>query len=309
MTNTPTSAHPGDAVPFALEHVSTGPMPGAAILRLEQPGRPVVVLDHELIRRLDATLRSIPAGVTGLVLASASTRVFVAGADLRAITDWSDPQLDAYLQFAADVFVRLATLPVPTVAAINGAALGGGLELPMHCDAMVGAPGAKPYAVGLPETGLGLCPGWGGTNLLPASVNDPAAAIRATCEGKPFMFDEAVALGLFARVAPSQDQLIPAALEQLAELKAQGYPKHGGRADLWGQLPAQAGATGTALDAVRGSLPQTPAAAACVDALNVGLSRGYPAALDCERAHLVALRHTDTARQKLAEFFARATKG
>lgn len=309
MSTTHAASHPGDAAPFTLEHVTSGAMPGAVVLRLEQPGRPVVVLDHELIRRLDTTLRSIPAGVTGLVLASASSRVFVAGADLRAITDWSDPQLDAYLKFAADVYVRLATLPFPTVAAINGAALGGGLELPMHCDAMVAAPGPKPYAVGLPETGLGLCPGWGGTNLLPASVNDPAAAIRATCEGKPFMFDDAVALGLFARVAPAQDQLIPVALEQLAALRSEGYPKHGGRADLWGQIPAQATATGKALEAVRASLPATAAASACVDALNVGLSRGYLAALDCERAHLVQLRHTEVARQKLAEFFARATKG
>src|SRR6185295_8949020 len=154
----------------------------------------------------------------GLILASASDRVFVAGADLKSISEWDDTQLQKYLEYGASVFAMLADFPFPTVAAINGAALGGGLELAMHCDALVAAPSpsGKPYPVGLPEAGLSLCPGWGGTNMLPARV-EPAAAIRMTCEGKPMPSDQAKIAGLFDRVAPTPAELLPTAKAWLAE--------------------------------------------------------------------------------------------
>ena len=173
-----------------LHRETVGPFAGMVVLRLEQPGKPVIVLDQELIQRLEATIKSLPKDIRGLVLASASDRVFVAGADLKAISEWDDSQLLRYLEYAAGVFGLLPYLPFPTVAAINGAALGGGLELAMHCDGLIAAPPAprdgqpgKPYPVGLPESGLGLCPGWGGTNLLPARM-DAAEAIRRTASGR-----------------------------------------------------------------------------------------------------------------------------
>ena len=97
----------------------------------------------------------------------------------------------------------LCELPYPTAAAIHSAVLGGGLELAMHCDGLIASPPAdrdgkpgRPYPVGLPEAGLSICPGWGGTNLLPARI-DPANAIHQTAIGKPMNFDEAKEAGLF----------------------------------------------------------------------------------------------------------------
>jgi enoyl-CoA hydratase/carnithine racemase len=300
---------------------------------LDQPGKPVIVLDHELLRRLEATLRGLPRDATGLVLASASERVFVAGADLKSISEWSDDQLHRYLEFGARVFAMLSNMPFPTVAAVNGAALGGGLELAMHCDGLVAAPppsregaASKPYPVGLPEAGLALCPGWGGTNLLPARM-DPREAILRTAAGKPLTFDEARSAGLFAEVAPDQQSLIPVALDWLARhragrsvLTADGkdiggagritsreppFPRDGAPT-RWIGRPALAARVHDGLRDARPDLPPTESAAAVAAAVEAGLSQGWEAALAVERRELVRLRHTPAAQQALAAFFAKS---
>lgn len=299
--------------PFPIIRETSGPAAGAAVIRLEQPGKPVVVLDEALIRRIEATLNSLPADVTGLVLASASERVFIAGADLKTINEQDDAALHRYLEYGARIFGMFARLPYPTVAAINGAALGGGLEIAMHCDGLVAAPPpprdgspGKPYPVGLPEAGLSLCPGWGGTNLLPARM-DPAEAIRRTATGQPLMFDQAVSAGLFDRVAPSHDSLLPTALAWLGERIGRRVERDG--APLrWIGRPKHAAATLNALDHVRGELPATESARAVAEAVDVGLAKGWDAALEVERRQLVRLRHTQPAKDSLAAFFAKSAR-
>lgn len=285
-----------------------GEFAGVVTLTLDQPGKPVVVLDEALIRRLDAALSALPREVRGLVLASASERVFVAGADLRAIMAMDDAALHRYLEYGAMVFGRLSALPYPTAAAINGAALGGGLELGMHCDGLIAAPSAsgKPYVVGLPEAGLSICPGWGGTNLLPARMN-PAEAIRRTATGEPMPFDTAAAAGLFDRVV-EPGGLLDAARRWVLERPQPGTRGRDGAPLRWiGRSGLAAGVLG-ALDLVRPDLPQTPAAqavAACVDA---GLTQGWAAALAAERANLVRLRSTPQGRAAIGAFFEKSAK-
>jgi enoyl-CoA hydratase/carnithine racemase len=332
-THPPHPSQAPAAAPLPFERQQGGPCPGAVIVRIEQPGKPVIVLDHDLLRRLEATFRALPRDATGMVLASASERAFIAGADLKTISEWSDDQLHRYLEFGARIFGMVADLPFPTVAAINGAALGGGLELAMHCDGLVAAPPpprdgqpGRPYPVGLPEAGLSLCPGWGGTNLLPARM-DPSEAIRRAAAGKPLMFDEARDAGLFAEVAPSQDQLISTALEWLSRhrigrglVTAQGrdtgsagritnreppFPRDG-RPTRWIGRPAIAARAHQALRTVRDELPQTESAAAVIAAIEAGLSEGWEAALQSERNALVRLRHTPAAQQALTAFFAKS---
>lgn len=296
-------------LPFT--RVDSGPHAGIVTVALEQPGKPVVVLDLELIQRLGATLRAIPAGTSGLVLASASERVFVAGADLNAIMAASDAELAKYLAFASRVYQLLADFPFPTVAAINGAALGGGLELAMHCDGLVACPGVKPYPVGLPEAGLSICPGWGGTNLLPARI-DPALAIRMTAEGKPMTYDEAVSAGLFDAVAPDAASLRTAAMDLVVKLRGAGAKSPVQRRDgtpwRWIGRPEVAAGVMKALDLTRHDLPKNEAAAAVANAVDAGLTRGWNAALEVEQRELVRLRHTAPARAALEAFFARSAK-
>ncbi|MEO1007468.1 MAG: enoyl-CoA hydratase/isomerase family protein [Planctomycetota bacterium] len=271
------------------------------VVALEQEA-PVVVLDRPLLERLAATLDGLDFdGVAGLVLASASERVFVAGADLKAVRDLDDAALHEYLQFGASVFARLHEVPVWTAAAIHGAALGGGLELAMHCDALIGAPGAKPYPIGLPEAGLAICPGWGGTNLLPARI-DPARAIAATAAGTPLPYPEAVDAGMFDLIGSDA-----AGVRALAAdwVRGRGAPPHrDGAPSRWiGRDPASAA---EALDSARGELGDSGPARAIVDAVEVGLRDGWAAALSCERDHLVRLRHEPAGVQAIAAFFARS---
>jgi enoyl-CoA hydratase/carnithine racemase len=280
---------------------------GFGVLTLEQPGKPVVVLDADLVARLDATLSALPAGLKGLVLASASERAFVAGADLKAIADLSDTDLHAYLQRTARVFARISALPYPTIAAINGAALGGGLELAMHCDALAGAPSpsGKPYPVGLPEAGLAICPGWGGTNLLPCRV-DPAEAIRRTALGLPFTFDHACLMGLFDVIAKTPAELLPTAKSWLRLASFAKLPTRDGAPSRHLGRRAWAAGVELGLDAVRGRLPKSDPAAAVVLAVETGLSRGWEAALTVERERLVALRSLPAGKDAIAAFFAKS---
>jgi len=291
---------------------ASGEFAGVCTVQLEQPGKPVVVLDHELIRRLELTLRSVPRSALGVVLASASDRVFVAGADLKAFTELDDSQLERYLAFGSTVFGMLSAFPFPTVAAINGAALGGGLELAMHCDGLVAAPARsrdgqppKPYPIGLPEAGLCICPGWGGTNLLPARM-DESEAIRRTATGQVMNFDQASAAGLFDAVAPSQEHLIPAAKSWILEARSKGRLERDGAPLRWSGRPDKAPRVLAALESVRDDCMSTEHERAVIEAVDAGLSRGWQASLEVERRQLIRLRHTPAARDAIGAFFAKA---
>jgi enoyl-CoA hydratase/carnithine racemase len=133
-----------------------------------------------------------------LVLSADPARAFCAGAD---IGDWADmpPHVFArdWVRGGHRVFDRLARLPVPSIAAIGGHALGGGLELAAACDIRVMAPGAT---LGLPETGIGIVPGWSGTQRLARLLPEPVLKEMALF-GRRLTAGRALALGFAAEVA------------------------------------------------------------------------------------------------------------
>jgi 3-hydroxyacyl-CoA dehydrogenase/enoyl-CoA hydratase/3-hydroxybutyryl-CoA epimerase len=294
---------PEQPLPIRTIDSPAGPI---AVLTLEQGDRPVVVIDETLLNRLDEALGRIPKGLAGFILESAAPRAFVAGADLKSIMAMDDPSLHRYLEFGASVFQRIADLPCPTAAAIHGATLGGGLELAMHCDGLIGLveKDAKPYPIGLPEAGLKICPGWGGTNLLPARI-DPKTAIIATASGVPFNAHSADELGMFDATCSSRDDLIGTAAEWIATQRGHtdlGTPMHWAGADR--HLPdVQRG-----LEKARAELGETPEGDAVLDCVAIGLTQGWKAALQMERDELVRLRHTKPAREAIESFFARSAK-
>jgi enoyl-CoA hydratase/carnithine racemase len=275
---------------------------GFVTLWLKQPERSVVVLDQWLLDQLhlffDQLEQSPPRG---LAILSASPNVFVAGADLAVIDALNDDSLLAYLAEGAEAFGRISALPCPTVAAINGAALGGGLELALHCDGIIASAApldSKPYRIGLPEASLGLCPGWGGTQMLPARI-DPAEAIVMTASGETRTLLE-FPPGLIDRVVDNEDDLHEAALHWLEAQHE--YP--GATPKCIDETNRQA--VKAALDAVQSMLPRTPAAQAVVEAVRIGMEEGLAAGLAAERRLLVGLRHTEEAKKSMAKFFARS---
>lgn len=287
-------------------------------LRLSQPDRPVVVLDRALLQSIDATLDAILAEgrPAGFVLASDS-RVFVAGADLHEIMSLSDAELHEYLSFGQRVYGRIAALPCTTVAAIHGAALGGGLEIAMHCDRLIAAlpassdpaKPAKPYPIGLPEASLGITPGWGGTNMLPARM-DPERAIRMTATGQTFTIVDAREAGLIEELVDDPAALAARARAIAAEPKSP--TRKAGEPIAVCNAGPRPGATiehlERVLDGLRGERAWPPAALAVFDCVETGLRQGWKAALDAERHALVRLRNTPEAKAAIHAFFEKSRK-
>lgn len=166
--------------------------PDAPVARIEIHNPPVNVGSHNVRSGLLAALEQIAVvpGLEGVVLMGQGG-TFMAGSDIREFgAPLGEPQLPAVIRAIED-------LSVPVVAAIAGAALGGGFELALGCDARIAAPDA---VVGLPEVGLGLVPGAGGTQRLPRLTGVPEA-LRLICGSRRVRAAEALELGLVDAVA------------------------------------------------------------------------------------------------------------
>lgn len=271
-------------------------------------GSPVVVLNRAMLSAINHALDQLrESPPKGFVLASDS-KVFIAGADLKEIMGLTDAELHDYLRFGQRVYQRIAALPCTTIAAINGAVLGGGLEIAMHCDHLIAAAPAamadkpaRPYPIGLPEAGLSICPGWGGTNLLPARMG-PARAIRMTATGQTFTINDAAEAGLVEEMVPA-DELLTRARAHALRPKHVARPRPRCIEDTERREAARA-----ALAHVLPELPDSQAARAVADCVRIGLEKGWPAALDAEREHLVRLRGTHEGKAAIEAFFARSDK-
>ncbi|MFO0799835.1 MAG: enoyl-CoA hydratase-related protein [Gemmataceae bacterium] len=142
-----------------------------AVLTIDQPGAKVNVLTVALWDELEAALDALPSDLAGLVIASGKPGCFIAGADLKLLADATpgDPAVKAFIEQGLRVLAKLEALPFPTCAAIDGVALGGGLEVALACEYRLA--GVHPRVqFALPEVHLGLIPGWGGTQRLPRIV-------------------------------------------------------------------------------------------------------------------------------------------
>ncbi len=274
---------------------------GVVTLWLDGDGRPVVVLDRNLIQRLNATLDAISQeeNITGLFLKSDCSRVFVAGADLAEIDALDDPALHAYLAFGTTVFGRLAELPFPSIALVSGAALGGGLEIAMHCDAIVASKvggNEKPYPIGLPEAGLGICPGWGGSQMLPARI-DPTVAIEATATGNLFK-SSAMPEGLVDVLVETPEELETAATKWLSENQTVNRT-----------IPRCIFNTEKnykeAVETAKANLDTSESVQGVILAVETGIHQGWSDAIATEQCELVRLRNTPAAREKLEAFLSK----
>jgi enoyl-CoA hydratase/carnithine racemase len=153
--------------------------------------------------------------LSGVVLTSSVAKAFSVGADLKERANFSDHDLRRQRPVMQDAFGAVRNLPVPTIAAVEGYALGGGCELALCCDLIVASVTA---VFGLPEVGLGLIPGGGGTQLLPRRIGwNRAADLIFT--GRQISAEEAHRLGLADRLVDSGTAR-EAAMELAAQIAA-----------------------------------------------------------------------------------------
>ncbi len=157
---------------FQADNLWVEMLDGTAFLRLDVAGKSLNVLNRKALADLDAALDRIVAepGAHLLVVTSAKTTGFLAGADVHEFAHVTGPQdASALSALGQRLFDKLESLPIPSLALISGACLGGGLELALACDARLAIDQPRTQ-FGLPEIKLGLLPGWGGTQRLPRVV-------------------------------------------------------------------------------------------------------------------------------------------
>jgi len=163
-----------------------------AVLTFNQLGGKANVLNSGLWTELDEALDSLATrtDIKGLVLTSAKPGIFIAGADLKLLANAkgpNDPEVRAFIERGLSVLNKLENLPFPTIAAIEGAALGGGLEVALACDYRIAGSVDPKFKLGFPEVALGLIPGWGGTQRLPRIIGIPEA-MTVIVSGQPMNY-------------------------------------------------------------------------------------------------------------------------
>ncbi len=264
---------------------------GVAVIVIDNP--PVNAGSREVRAGLLAAVQEVTCdrSIGGVVLIGAG-RSFVAGSDIREFEGpLGEPQLPEVLR-------AIAMSPKPFVAAIHGAALGGGFELALACDLRIAASGAQ---VGLPEATLGMIPGAGGTQHMPRLVGI-AKAIELICAGRPVTAAEALRLGLVDAIAQGD-------LRQLAVARA---GKHGlGKRPLGLDTvpPDPPGAiTAAEKDALRSGRAR-PHLIAAIAAVKEAATEPYEVALAHERSVFQALRGGPEAGALRHLFFAEREAG
>jgi len=192
-----------------VELLSVSKNNGVATVVIENP--PMNVLSQQVTRELDTVFTQLKEDdeVISIILTGGGDKAFMAGADIKEFPDRDPdkrPDIDTH-----EVFNMIENLPKPTIAVLNGFALGGGLELALTCDIRI----AEDHAlVGLPEVNLGLLPGAGGTQRLPRLVG-ASKAKEMMFTGSPVNAEEAQKLGIVNKVVAKGDGMETA--EKLAK--------------------------------------------------------------------------------------------
>ena len=184
------------------------------VLTIARPAK-LNALDAATIDALGVRLAALASdsALRVLVITGAGERAFVAGADISEFEGLTPDEATRLARRGQAVIGALEAMPVPTIAAINGYALGGGCELALACTFRVLADTAK---IGLPETSLGLIPGFGGTQRLARAIGRQRA-LEMILTGRQIDAEEAVRVGLALRHVPA-DRLMDEVMSLAAHL-------------------------------------------------------------------------------------------
>lgn len=275
-----------------------------AVLTFDQPNSRANILTRQVWDELSGALRTLRHrdGVRGLVVASAKPDIFIAGADLKFFANVPEPnnsQVRELIQFGLATLNTLESLPFPTVAVINGSAVGGGLEVALACDFRLC--GSNPRAeLGLPETKIGLIPGWGGTQRL-TRLCDLTTAAKMLIAGESLNAEAAIAARLVDAPVVTGDLVERAAgwvanqnPEPLRRAKQEALPL------LDRELLKEA--------VLAFGEPTSDAVREVMSVMIRGGEQPLPDALAIETAAFLRVTGSDESKRRIAEFFAARKK-
>lgn len=265
---------PQDPVQFELQD-------DIALVTIDNP--PVNVTSRAVREGLVAALDRAQAAGAGRVVLTGAGRAFVAGADA---TEFAAPPQEPHLP---DIVARIEAFSVPVVAAINGTALGGGLELALACHARIAAPGAT---LGLPEVTLGVVPGAGGTQRLPRLVG-LGTALSLISEGRVIGAAEALRIGLIDALAH----------DTVAAARGFAVPDRPNTGDMPAPM-ADPAALKAARQRIARRRPQQIAPSKAIDLIEAATHLPLAKGLAAERACFLELKTGDQASALRHVFFA-----
>lgn len=291
--------------------ISTERRDDVLIVWIDVPGEPVNTLGPSMVTEFESVFGEIERArdLKGVVIASAKKSGFIAGADVEQFASFKSPhdatQVSAMGQ---ELLNRLEKLPVPVVAAIHGACLGGGLEVALACRYRI-ATNDPSTVLALPEVQLGVIPGMGGTQRLPRQIG-LQAALDMILAGRNIRAAKAIKMGLVDEVVH------PAILIEIAIDRARGLAdgritptkRDTGAGDLLlagnplGRAVVFKKARESVLEKTHGHYP---APLAALDAIRAGYDRGFKSGLNAEAKLFGELAVGDISRQLVYLFFAR----
>jgi 3-hydroxyacyl-CoA dehydrogenase/alkylation response protein AidB-like acyl-CoA dehydrogenase/enoyl-CoA hydratase/carnithine racemase len=269
------------------------------LLTFDRPGSAANIFDRRTLTELGQELDFIAgvAQIQGVVITSGKPSIFIAGADLNMMSENASLQeVRDLINLGQTVMNRLAALPIPTVAAIHGACVGGGYELCLACDYRV-ASSDRVTKIGLPETLLGLLPAWGGSTRLPRLIGLPGA-LDVILAGKTLQAKQALKRGMVDELAPAE-YLVDVA----ARMVRRGKPRRSGRRLVNNRLVASAIAARVRPQLLKKTRGHYPAVSKALEVATRGISRSIPESLALERDGIVQLVQTEACRNLIRVFF------
>ncbi len=285
------------------------PNPGVMTIVIDMPDRAVNVLDEGLLRDLDAVVSSLEQDQTLslVVFRSGKESGFLAGADVQQLQQVATAQeVETAIRAGQQLYSRIAALPMLTVAVIHGPCLGGGLELALACGFRA-ARDDESTRIGLPETQLGVIPGWGGTQRLPRLIG-LESALRMILEGQRLPAAKALKFGLVDMAAPRER--FEAELKNFLTDRLAGKKVRRKRRGLPARLRGETWlgrklVFSIARKKLGRRLVQYPALAGAMRAIETGLAHGISRGLDTEREEFCRALFTPTCRSLLGLFMQR----
>jgi 3-hydroxyacyl-CoA dehydrogenase/alkylation response protein AidB-like acyl-CoA dehydrogenase/enoyl-CoA hydratase/carnithine racemase len=269
------------------------------VLTFDRPSSSANVFDLRTLAELEEEIDFIAGApqLKGLVITSAKSSIFIAGVDLKTMNEGASlEEVRGLIELGQRVMNRLAALPIPTVAAVHGAALGGGYELCLACDYRI-ASSDRATKLGLPETLLGLLPAWGGSTRLPRLVGLPKA-LNIILAGKTLAAKQALKCGMVDELVPAE-YLVDAA----ARMIGRGKPRRSGRRLLNNRFVGATLAARLRRVLFRKTRGNYPAVAKALEVVTRGVSKSISASLELEREAILELVQTEACRNLIRVFF------